>query len=155
MTPEGDLPAPASGGYPGISFLIAITKPSKMPKQSSRILAVVEDLFFVVKISDAAKRAGLACEFVKGSEAVLEKAKAERPPMVIVDLNSRTVNAVDLIAKLRSVEELKGLSVIGFVSHVEGELKQRAQDAGAMVLARSAFSTNLPQIMKRHSGTAV
>lgn len=124
-----------------------------MPKQSSRILAVVDDLFFVVKISDAAKRAGLVCEFVKTADAVLEKAKAERPLMVIVDLNSRSVNAVDLIAKLRAEEDLKGLSVIGFVSHVEGELKQRAQDAGAMVLARSAFSTHLPQLMKRHSGS--
>lgn len=123
-----------------------------MPRQSSRILAVVDDLFFVVKISDTAKRAGLICEFVKTAEAALEKAKAERPLMVIVDLNSRSVNAVDLIAKLRAAEELKGLSVIGFVSHVEGELKQRAQDAGAMVLARSAFSTNLPQIMRRHGG---
>jgi CheY-like chemotaxis protein len=126
-----------------------------MPKQSTRILAVVEDLFFVVKINDSAKRAGLVCEFLKSAEAVLEKAKAERPLMVIIDLNARSVNAVDLIGQLRREEELKGLSVIAFVSHVEGELKQRAQDAGAMVLARSAFSTTLPQILKRHSGSAV
>lgn len=126
-----------------------------MPKISSRILAVVEDLFFVVKISDSAKRAGLSVEFVKDATAVVEKARTERPLMVIVDLNSRSVNAVDLIASLRAVEDLKGLSVIGFVSHVEGELKQRAQDAGAMVLARSAFSANLPQILRRHTGSPV
>ncbi len=126
-----------------------------MPKHSTRILAVVEDLFFVVKINDSAKRAGLTCEFVKDAAAVVEKAQAERPLMVIVDLNARSVNAVDLIASLRAVEALKGLSVIGFVSHVEGELKQRAQDAGATVLARSAFSANLPQILKRHTGSPV
>lgn len=126
-----------------------------MPKFSSRILAVVEDLFFVVKISDSAKRAGLSVEFVKDAAAVVDKARAEAPLMVIVDLNARSVNAVDLIASLRAVEELKGLSVIGFVSHVEGELKQRAQDAGAMVLARSAFSANLPQILRRHTGSRV
>jgi len=124
-----------------------------MPKNSSRILAVVEDLFFVVKISDSAKRAGLACEFVKDADTVIEKAKAERPLMVIVDLNARSVQPVELIARIRAEQELKSLSVIGFVSHVEGELKQRAQDAGAMVLARSAFSANLPQILKRHSGS--
>jgi CheY-like chemotaxis protein len=126
-----------------------------MPKQSSRILAVVEDLFFVVKINDSAKRAGLTCEFVKDAAVVLEKAQAERPLMVIVDLNARSVNAVELIAQLRAAEGLKGLSLIGFVSHVEGELKQRAQDAGAMVLARSAFSANLPQILRRHTGSPV
>jgi hypothetical protein len=42
--------------------------------------------------------------------------------------------------------------VIAFVSHIEGELKRKAHDAGAdMVMARSAFSTNLPQILKRHA----
>lgn len=124
-----------------------------MPKQPTRILAVVDDLFFVVKINDTAKRAGLVCEFLKSAEAVLERAKAERPLMVIVDLNARSVNAVDLIGEIRKAEELKGLSVMAFVSHVEGELKQRAQEAGATVLARSAFSANLPQILKRHSGS--
>ena len=39
------------------------------------------------------------------------------------------------------------------MSHVQGELKQQAQEAGCdMVLARSAFSQNLPVILKRHSG---
>lgn len=124
-----------------------------MPKTSTRILAVVEDLFFVVKISDSAKRAGLACEFFKSADLVLEKTQAERPLMVIVDLNSRSVNAVDLIARMRAVESLKGLSIVAFVSHVQGELKQAAQDAGAMVLARSAFSANLPDLLRRHAGS--
>jgi hypothetical protein len=36
---------------------------------------------------------------------------------------------------------------------VQVELKQSAQEAGCdMVLARSAFSQNLTQIFKRHSG---
>jgi hypothetical protein len=35
---------------------------------------------------------------------------------------------------------------------VQAELKQQAQEAGCdMVLARSAFSQNLPLIFKRHS----
>jgi hypothetical protein len=49
--------------------------------------------------------------------------------------------------------EMKQISVIGYLSHVQGELKQQAQEAGAnIVMARSAFSQNLPQILKRHSG---
>jgi hypothetical protein len=47
---------------------------------------------------------------------------------------------------------MKHISVIGFVSHVQGELKLKAQESGCdMVLARSAFSQSLPQILKRHS----
>lgn len=125
-----------------------------MSQKPRKILAVVEDLFFVVKINDAAKRSGFACEFLKSAQDVLDRASQEPPLMIIVDLNARSVKPVELIARLRAEESLKRVSIIAFVSHVEAELKNRAQSAGAsMVLARSAFSTNLPQILKRHGGS--
>jgi PleD family two-component response regulator len=118
-----------------------------------KILAVVEDLLFTVKISDAAKRAGLEVEFVKSERDVLEKAVNEKPILIILDLNFSAVQPLKLISKVKSDGEMKQISVIGYLSHVQGELKQQAQDAGAnMVMARSAFSQNLQQILKRHSG---
>ena len=45
---------------------------------------------------------------------------------------------------------LAKIQLVGYVSHVQGELKQAAQEAGCdMVLARSAFSQNLLQILTR------
>ncbi len=124
-----------------------------MPKQESkRVLAVLTDLFFSVKLSDAAKRNGLALEFVKDSKEVLEKAR-ERPALIIIDLNYDAVRPLELISNLKGDPETKGIRLIGYVSHVQGELKQQAHEAGCdMVLARSAFSQNIPQIFKRHSG---
>ncbi|MBC7927055.1 MAG: response regulator [Bryobacteraceae bacterium] len=123
-----------------------------MPVQlNKRVLGVVEDLIFIVKIADAAKRSGLQVQFVKTEQDALS-AVTEPPLLVIVDLNANSVDPIDLISKLKS--DGSKLAVIAFVSHVQGELKQRAHDAGAdMVMARSAFSTNLPQILKRHSGS--
>jgi PleD family two-component response regulator len=118
-----------------------------------KILAVVEDLLFTVKISDAAKRAGLEVEFVKSERDVIEKATSEKPLLIILDLNFSAVEPLKLISKMKSNGEMKQISVIGYLSHVQGELKQQAQDAGAnIVMARSAFSQNLPQILRRHSG---
>jgi PleD family two-component response regulator len=118
-----------------------------------KILAVVEDLLFTVKISDAAKRAGLEVEFVKSERDVIEKATSEKPLLIILDLNFSAVQPLKLITKLKSNGEIKQISLIGYLSHVQGELKQQAQEAGAnIVMARSAFSQNLPQILKRHSG---
>jgi CheY-like chemotaxis protein len=124
-----------------------------MPAQGNkRVLVVVEDLLFVVKIADAAKRTGLEAQFVK-SETDALAAVAEPPLLVILDLNANSVDAIDLITKLKG-NDRKRLPIIAFVSHVQGELKQRAHEAGAdMVMARSAFSTNLPQILKRHAGS--
>jgi PleD family two-component response regulator len=124
-----------------------------MPK-NKKIVAAVEDLFFVVKINDLAKRAGFQPEFIKTQDDIIERVKAEPPALLIIDLNNVAVSPVDLIAKVKAIPEAKSTSVICFVSHIEAELKQRAQEAGAnMVLARSAFSTNLPQIFKRHAGS--
>src|ERR1700759_1372119 len=123
-----------------------------MQKQEKRVLAVVNDLFFAVKLTDAAKRSGLTLEFVKDSEQVLEKAATKRS-LIVFDLNFDAVKPLDLIEKLKGNEETKGVNLIGYLSHVQGELKQAAQEAGCdMVMARSAFSTNLFQIFKRYGG---
>jgi len=124
-----------------------------MQKQEpKKVLAVVSDLFFSVKLTEAAKRAGLALEFVKDPKEVLEKALG-RPSLIIFDLNFDAVHPLTLIAKLKSSAETKSVSLIGYLSHVQGELKQQAQEAGCdMVMARSALSQNLPLIFKRHAG---
>jgi CheY-like chemotaxis protein len=122
--------------------------PTKEPRKA---LAVLEDLFFTVKINESAKRAGIPIEFIKSQQDALEKA-AEQPALIIIDLNYQGIDPLKLIGELKSSDATKGISVIGYLSHVQGELKQKAQEAGCdMVLARSAFSQNLPQILKRHA----
>ena len=124
-----------------------------MQKQGTkRVLAVVSDLLFSVKLTEAAKRAGLSLEFLKEPHDVLAKAH-EKPSLIIFDLNFEAAQPLKLITKLKSAPETKSISLIGYLSHVQAELKQKAQEAGCdMVMARSAFSQNLPQIFKRHSG---
>jgi CheY-like chemotaxis protein len=119
--------------------------------EPKKVMAVLEDLFFTVKINESAKRAGVAIEFVKSEKDVLEKAKTH-PPLIILDLNYGGIDPLNLIRTLKADQETKGINLVGYLSHVQGELKQQAQEAGCnMVLARSAFSQNLPQILKRHA----
>jgi CheY-like chemotaxis protein len=120
-----------------------------MPK---KVLAVIEDLFFTVKINEAAKHAGLTAEFVKSEVDALDRAKAQ-PSVIVIDLNCVSIDPLRLIGDLKSSPDLKGISVLAFVSHVQADLKQKAQEAGCdMVLARSAFSQNMQQIFKRYAG---
>jgi PleD family two-component response regulator len=125
--------------------------------ESKRVLAVLEDLFFMVKINEAAKRAGLPIDFVKSEQDVLAKAvdkNGARPILIIVDLNFGGIDPLKLVAILKSSDDTKGINLIGYLSHLQGELKVAAQDAGCdMVMARSAFSQNLSQILKRYSGS--
>jgi CheY-like chemotaxis protein len=124
-----------------------------MPKhERKKVLAVMTDLFFTVKLNEAAKRSGLDVEFARNNDDAIEKAR-HKPLLIIVDLNCHAIDALKLIGDLKADADLKGISIISFLSHVQGELKQKAHELGCdMVLARSAFSQNLPQILKRHQG---
>lgn len=121
-------------------------------RETRRLVALVADLMFTVKIADAARRAGIQAEFVKEEKELLEKAKS-KPALIILDLNFGGAQPLQLIAKIKSNPDLKQTSVLAYVSHVDGELKRQAHEMGCdMVMARSAFSQNLSQILKRHAG---
>jgi CheY-like chemotaxis protein len=118
---------------------------------AKKVLAVLDDLFFTVKINEAAKRAGVSIKFVKSQRDVLDQAAAGAA-LIILDLNFTYIQPVDLIQKLKADPALQKISLLGYVSHVQGELKLEAQEACCdRVLARSAFSQSLQQIMKRHA----
>ncbi len=126
-----------------------------MPAQVKKILAVMTDLFFSVKISDTAKKFAMQVEFVKDGETLMEKLK-DKPSVVFFDLNYDAVDHVSLIEKIKADPATKRISTVGFVSHVNTDLKIKAQNAGCdMVVARSVFATNLPVILKRHATITV
>lgn len=113
---------------------------------------MLADLFFTVKINESARRAGLPIEFVKSEKDALDRAQA-KPALIIIDLNFAGIDPLALVIKLKANAATKAINVIGYLSHVQGELKQKAQETGCdMVLPRSALSKNLPQILQRYSG---
>jgi len=118
----------------------------------TRIFAFVEDLFFVAKIQEISRKLNVKVEFVKTDKEIAEKTEnaEEKPSLIIVDLNSNGIKPLPVIAKMRSKFK-KSTSIVGFVSHVQGDLKMKAQEAGCdVVMPRSAFSQNLPNILRRH-----
>lgn len=115
------------------------------------VLAVLNDLMFTAKIHDAAKRAEIDVIFATGEAEALDKAK-QNPALIILDLNTTALDAIQLIRKLKD-EATGGVHLVGFVSHVQTTLRQEAQSAGCdEVIARSAFSQNLPAFLKRNAG---
>lgn len=118
----------------------------------TRIFAFVEDLFFVAKIQEISRKLNVKVEFVKTDKEITEKTESseEKPSLIIVDLNSNGIKPLPVITKMRAKYK-KATSIVGFVSHVQGDLKVKAQEAGCdVVMPRSAFSQNLASILRRH-----
>jgi CheY-like chemotaxis protein len=145
------------GPRPGFAAPYAPVDPDPLPAQredaSSRIFAFVDDLFFAAKIQETARKLNVKVEFAKNDKDLAERMQQngeEKPSLIIFDLNNANAKPLTLIPKLKSKLK-KGTSIIGFLSHVQGDLKQKAHEVGCdMVLPRSAFSQNLPQLLRRH-----
>ncbi len=119
----------------------------------TRIFCFIEDLFFLAKIQETSRKLGIKVSFVKADKDVIARltdSEHERPSLIVFDLNNANAKPLTLIPKLRTKLK-KGTSIIGFLSHLQGDLKAKAIEAGCdMVMPRSAFSQNLPNLLRRH-----
>jgi DNA-binding NarL/FixJ family response regulator len=112
------------------------------------ILAAVDDFLFRSKIRATAKHVNADIVFAQTQEEILAQARALKPSLVIIDLNSAKADPVGTIASLKQDPELANIRAIGFASHVHVDLIAAARGAGAdQVLPRSAFAGNLAEIL--------
>ncbi|HTX76297.1 MAG TPA: hypothetical protein VMD29_08840 [Terracidiphilus sp.] len=120
----------------------------------TRIYLFIEDLFFFAKINETARKLGIKVAFVKNDPEtvarIIDAPEEERPSLIVFDLNNAAAKPMTLIPKIKAKLK-KGTSVIGFLSHLQGDLKAKAVEAGCdIVMPRSAFSQNLPTLLRRH-----
>jgi hypothetical protein len=120
----------------------------------TRIFCFIEDLFFLAKIQETARKLGVKVEFVKGEKDVVSRIlgspEGERPALLVFDLNNLNAKPMTLIPKFRTKFK-KAVSIIGFLSHLQGDLKMKGIEAGCdVVMPRSAFSQSLPNLLRRY-----
>jgi CheY-like chemotaxis protein len=114
-----------------------------------RVLAAVDDIFFLSKIRGTAESLGVGFDTARSVESAIEKARASRPDLIIADLHSQRCDPFALAHDLKADPELRGVPLVGFFSHVQTELRDRALASGYdQVLARSAFTNKLPELLR-------
>ena len=128
--------------------------PTIAPDAPTKIFFFIEDLFFLAKIQEASRKLGVKVEFVKGDKDVVSRicdsAEGDRPTLLVFDLNNAAAKPLTLIPKFKTKLK-KSVSIIGFLSHLQGDLKLKATEAGCdTVMPRSAFSQSLPNLLRRY-----
>ncbi len=129
----------------------AVAIPEDAP---THIYFFIEDLFFTAKIQEAARQQGVKVAFMKPDKDIVahlaELHDHEHPSLIVFDLNNAAAKPLTLIPKLKNKLK-KGTSIIGFLSHLQGDLKAKAVEAGCnSVMPRAAFSQNLPNLLRRY-----
>jgi len=120
----------------------------------TKIFFFIEDLFFIAKIQETARKLGVKVAFIKNDKESVAKLTAleeeERPGLIVFDLNNANAKPLTLIPKLKTKLK-RSTSIVGFLSHLQGDLKAKAVEAGCdTVMPRAAFSQNLPNLLRRY-----
>jgi hypothetical protein len=129
----------------------AVPIPADAP---TKIFFFIEDLFFIAKIQETARKLGVKVAFVKNEKdavaALTAGVEEDRPGLIVFDLNNANAKPLTLIPKLKAKLK-RSTSIVGFLSHLQGDLKAKAVEAGCdTVMPRAAFSQNLPNLLRRY-----
>ena len=145
-------------GYQGDSQPIDYSQGRTIPipdDAPTKIFFFIEDLFFIAKIQETARKLGVKVAFVKNDKeavaALVGTAEEDRlVGLIVFDLNNANAKPMTLIPKLKTKLK-RSTSIIGFLSHLQGDLKAKAVEAGCdTVMPRAAFSQNLPNLLRRY-----
>lgn len=117
-------------------------------------IALIDDIFFLAKVRETAKLAGVSLETVSSGDQLAASATANPTALLLIDLNARQ-GALEAIERLggASAKEARGPGnprrMIAFLSHVQTDLAERARMAGCeQVMPRSQFAQNLAAILR-------
>ncbi|MGP8185214.1 MAG: response regulator [Terracidiphilus sp.] len=155
--PPSTIPVAGNGHSSGYYPEVYAPQPAAPPREDAptRIYCFIEDLFFLAKIQETARKLGVKVEFVKGESKeaaarICDAPENEKPALLVFDLNNLNAKPMALIPKFKSKFK-KAVSIIGFLNHLQGDLKLKALEAGCdVVMPRSAFSQSLPVLLRRY-----
>jgi CheY-like chemotaxis protein len=123
---------------------------------SKTALVLLNDLMFRVKIEGAMKQAGYGVSFTASPEDLRSAIGEHNPNLVIIDLNFTAASPINLIEQLKANPKTSAVPLLGYVSHVQTDLKDAALQKGCdRVVARSVLSDRLAQLLAEFTtGTA-
>jgi hypothetical protein len=143
-----------NGNFYNENYVPSSTAAATAANGPARIFFFIEDLFFNAKINENCRKLGVKVEFLKGDKESIARLtdtpEAEWPKLIVFDLNNAAAKPLTLIPKLKNKFK-KSTSIIGFLSHLQGDLKMKGIEAGCdTVMPRSAFSQSLPNLLRRY-----
>jgi hypothetical protein len=133
----------------------SMPRPIPIPENAqTHIYFFIEELFLIAKIQETARKQGIKVSFVKNDKdsvaEMLANEETDRPYLIVFDLNNANAKPLTTIPKLKTKLK-RGTSIIGFLSHLQGDLKAKAMESGCdVVMPRAAFSQNLPNLLRRY-----
>lgn len=118
------------------------TDPGQAGDAEAPVLAVVSDLFFVARIRETGRLAGVPVEFARTPEQI-EASLAHRPRLVLVDLTA----GYDYERLFAALADARA-PVLGYTTHALGRQTQPWHARCDRVVTKETLTQELPRLMK-------
>ena len=121
----------------------------------ARVLALVPDLMFGSRVQSALTTAGHEVELIGDERRLRARLKEARDGptaagVLVVDLTDADLDGARLVEALTGEGELGRTRTLGFYSHVDVEVRERAEQAGFdLVVPRSRMAREGPELLAR------
>jgi len=114
---------------------------------TTRVLTAISDLFFAAKVDATLRPLGYAVVKTTGAEEIAEALSEGAPGCLVLDLDHRSLDAMQLIELLKG-EAGPPVRILAYTNHSNVDGIRRALALGAdKVVARSELSAHLPQLI--------
>ena len=113
------------------------------------ILALVNDLFFTVKIEDTAKHLGLPIAFATSAQAFSDELRHTRPALVIADLTLAGMDLAALLAPLTAKAQQVAVPVLGYTTHADWKHTAPLHAKCTKVVTKDTLSRRLPDLIRQ------
>ena len=119
----------------------------------TRVLALVPDLLFGSRVQGALSAAGHDVELISDAGAVAERLDdGAGAAVLIVDLTNEDLDGAALVESLSAAGLLTNARTLGFYSHVDQPVRERAEQAGFdLVVPRSRMAREGAELLERLS----
>ena len=105
----------------------------------ARVALLCPDLLFGSKVEGALRAAGHYVTRYDGDD--MARAAVPESDLLVVDLTADSYDGAMLVESMQMGRELEGVPTLGFYSHVEQDVRRRADEAGFdLVVPRSRMN---------------
>jgi CheY-like chemotaxis protein len=112
------------------------------------ILALVNDLFFTLKIGDTAKYLGLPIQFATDASEFFANLASRRPALMIVDLTLSGVDMADLLGRLTADVLQPGVPILGYTTHADWKHTGPLHEKCTRVVTKDTLSRSLAELIQ-------
>jgi CheY-like chemotaxis protein len=117
--------------------------------QQQSILALVNDLFFTLKIGDTAKYLGVPVQFTAGAREFFAQLATTHPALIIMDLTLSGVDMAALLERLTDDPQQTAVPILGYTTHADWKRTGPLHDKCTKVVTKDALSRSLAELIQQ------